>query len=180
MSVLKIASRYARSFIDLAIEQEKLDIVHSDFELILHSINNSRELQGFFKSPIINADTKQRVMDKIFGNKWNELTEKYVHLIIAKGREPFLRSIIEEFLRQYNEIKGITHVTISSATILSADVQQQLKKAIQDTTGAKEIIIEQQIDPSLIGGFVISVGDKMYDASVSHKLQALKKQLINA
>jgi len=179
MSAVKIASRYAKAFLDLAKEQGMLDKVYNDLSYVHADITGNRELQLFIKSPVIKGGDKKKVFDQLYSDKLSDITSGYIRLLVAKGRESHLPSIITSFVEMYNEIKGIAHVTITSATELSVADESILTAKLKAATGAKEIKMEKKTDSSLIGGFVIHMGDRVYDASVSHKLHKLKKQLIN-
>lgn len=180
MSAIKLASRYARAFVELSVEQDRLQQVYEDMVLVQEVLSGSRELQLFVKSPIIKPDAKQKVFDALFGNKLSDITAGYIRLIISKGRESYLSDIIQAFIGMYNDINGIVHIKVTSANDLTAEDEVRLSSMLMAETGAKEVRIEKKTDPSLIGGFVIHMGDRVYDATVSEKLKKLKKQLINA
>lgn len=175
MSVTRIASRYAKSLIDLSVEQGKLDRVLSDVELLLSGLDN-RELYLLAKSPIIHASQKLNVFDGIFKGKMDEVTLSFIHLITKKGREAYLKDIARAFIDQYRELKNIIAVKLISAIPLTDDKVEAVKKKIPSTPGFDgSIEIETEVDPDIIGGLIIEIGDKQYDASVAHHLEKLKK-----
>jgi F-type H+-transporting ATPase subunit delta len=180
MSAVKIASRYARAFLNLAREQGVLDKVFDDLSYVHADLTGSRELQLFIQSPVIKGDDKQKVFSQLYAGKLSDITAGYLRLVVSKSRESYLPAIISSFIAMYNEMKGIKHVTVTSATSLTAEEEAILSDKLKEATGANEIKMEKLTDPALIGGFVIHMGDRVYDTSVSHKLQQLKKQLINA
>lgn len=174
MSVIRIATRYAKSLMDLAIEQGKLDQVSSDIQLLSETTRN-RDFYLLLKSPIVHADKKKAILDAIFKGKLDTLTLAYLHLLVDKSREVYAPEIASEFIHQYKQLKKITSVTVTTATEMSEAVQAELRKKLLAsgiTTENLEII--SKIDPDLIGGFVLEFDNKRYDASVAHKLEELK------
>lgn len=175
MSVTRIATRYAKSLIDLATEQGKLEQVFAD----IHTINEAakhRELHLMLKSPIIKGDKKKAVLLALFGGKIETLTQGYLGLLIDKNREIYLPEIAAEFVSQYKNLKKITTVKVISATPLSENVLADLKHKIANSgiTHAN-VEIETALDASLVGGYVLEFDNKRYDASVTSKLAELKQ-----
>lgn len=175
MSVIRIATRYATSLLDLAVEQNKVDRVLSDVELLKGSLN-SRDLLLLVKSPIIHASKKISVLETLFKGKMDETTMAFLRLITSKGREAYLPEIAKAFIDQYRTLKNIVAVKVTSAVALSDDKVEAIRKKIAATPGFDgKIEIETAVDPSIIGGLIIEMGDKQYDASVAHQLDKLKK-----
>ena len=177
MSVSRIAGRYAKSLLDLAQEQGKLDTILQDVQSFKEATTN-RDLFLMLKSPIINTDKKRNVVKAIFGDRMDQLTNAFVDIIMTKGREEFLPEICDEFVNQYRGLKNITSATVTSAVELNDATLTKIKNKIMTemSNGAGEVEVVTKVDPSLIGGFVIEVGDKLYDASVAHKLGKLRKE----
>lgn len=169
----RIASRYAKSLIDLAQENGKLEEVRSDMILMNDSFKASRELRIFLKSPVIGPDKKLEVLNKLFLSKVNEITGKFIVLMTHKGREQFLSEIAESFLIQYNTIKNITPVTITSAVKLGKVTIDNLLAGLQKREKIGEIQLTEVVDESLLGGFILLYGDKQVDSSVRSSMQRL-------
>lgn len=176
MSSYRIASRYAKSLIDLALEQGKLDKVLEDVTAFSNAAQN-RELHLLLKSPIVKADKKEKVLDALFKGKIDPLTHSFFQIILRKGRESQLADIAQEFINQYRVIKGISIVDIVSAEPLSQETIDAIKtKLVSSKLTHANIQFNTSIDKNLIGGFVISFEDKLYDASIKHQLDELRKQ----
>jgi F-type H+-transporting ATPase subunit delta len=174
MSVTRIATRYAKSLIDLAIEQGKLEEVSADMKSLATAAKN-RDLYLFLKSPIIQADKKNAALEAIFKGKLDKLTMLYLTLLVNKGREAYVPEIAAEFVVQYKTLKKITSVRVVTAAPLSDAVLADLKKKLLASgVTAENLDIETKVDPELIGGFVLEFDNKRYDASVAHKLDELK------
>ena len=175
MSEHRIADRYAKSIIDLAEEQNQLDVVSMDFTTLKKAFEN-RDLFNMMKSPIVHGSQKLKIFKLIFEDKLSTLSNAFIQRVIKKGREFLIPEMIEEFVIQYNEKKGITLVKLTTANPLSEDALSKIKSAIQSVlkdTGSVDLNVS--VDPDLIGGFVIDLDDRVYDASVRHKLEKLKK-----
>ncbi len=176
MSINKIASRYAKSLLDLAKEQNKVDAVLEDVKMFKQATEN-RDLYLLLKSPIVKTDKKLTILKEIFGGKMDELTMAFVNIITKKGREAYLPEINDEFINQHRILNKISKVIITTAEKLSdADLAGITSKLNASTETQENLEIETKVDPSIIGGFVIEIGDKLYNASVLHKLEQLKKQ----
>lgn len=174
MSVTRIATRYAKSLIELAIEQGKLEQVSADVNTLKAAAKN-RDLYLFLKSPIIHADKKIAVLDAIFKGKVDDFTLSYLHLLVNKGREQYIPEIAAEYVSQYKVLKHITSVRVVTAAPLSDAVLAELKKKLLASGVTSENLdVETEVDPELIGGFVLEFDNKRYDASAAHKLDELK------
>lgn len=176
MSVKRIASRYAKSLIDLAIEQNKLETILGDINTFRKTTKH-RDLQLLLSSPLVHADKKKSILNEIFKDKVDILSLKFFDLVVDKRREPHLRAIADEFILQYKRIKHISSVVITTAAPISKEALEEIKAKLHISVAADDNIeIETKLDPSLIGGFIIEFGDRLYDASVSHKLNNFKKE----
>lgn len=176
MSVTRIATRYAKSLIELSQEQGKLEKVHDDMKM-LHEAAQNRDLHIFLKSPVIPADKKIAAFKAIFGSKMDELTLAYMSLLANKGREGYLSEISSQFITQYKSLKQITSVKVTTATPMGEDLLADLRnKLVSSGATTANLDIETAVDPNIIGGFILEFDNKRYDASVSHKLEELKSQ----
>lgn len=179
MSNITIASRYAKSLLDLAKEQGKLDKTVDDVKLFLDAVSN-RDLFLMIKSPIINGDKKRAVFKAIFDGKVDELTSAFFDIIIKKSRESILPEIGRTFLEQYKSYKNITTATVTTAAPINDTQLAKIKTEIAKLGLAVGTVeLEKKIDPEIIGGFILQVKDKLYDASVKSKLANMKKEILD-
>ena len=176
MSELSVARRYAKSLLDLAIEEKKLEKIISDSKL-LSSALESRDLYLLLKSPIIKADKKLNALSSIFSGKVDDLTMRFITLITKKGRENLLPEIIGAVDHQYNEMQNITAATLTTAVNVDASVVKDIESKLKTSEGSVDI--KTKVDSNIIGGYVLEIGDKIYDASVKRKIKDLRKELIN-
>lgn len=176
MSITRIASRYAKSLIDLAKEQGNIETVIEDIKYFNEATKN-RDLLLLLKSPIINASKKQQVFDALFKDKFSELSFAFLSIVLNKGREKQLPEIAAEFLEQYKRMKHISTVKLITATTLSAETVSKIKQRLVASEATDDHVeLEVEVDPNILGGFVLDFGDRLYDASVAHQLEALKKE----
>ena len=161
---------------DLAVEQNKLERVLEDVQSF-RATTKVRDFHLLLKSPIVHATKKVNILKLLFGAKYDELTMAFLNIIINKGREPYLPEIADEFVAQYREMKGISSVKLITA--VSAEMLKSIEaKLMASAETDQSVEISTEVDPALIGGFVIEFQDKIYDASIAHNLEALKKEFI--
>jgi len=168
------ANRYAQSLLDLAIEQNKLDSVYNDMELILSTIEESRELRSLLKSPVVKTDKKYSVLQSLFGAKISDLSNQFLKLVSSRKREALLEDIARTFIALYKKQKNIIVAEVTSAVRLDESQKQKIIGLLK-TDATVEMI--EKIDPSIIGGFVVRVDDKQIDASILRELNDLKQAL---
>lgn len=172
----RVASRYAKSLLDLGIEQNNLDRFNDDMKLI-HEALESRDLKLLVLSPIIKSDKKNRIFDKIFTGKLDKTTMGFLKILTKKGRESVLPEIVTSFLDQYKKHKKITPVKLTTASSIGNDFLESIKKTLLDSNETESVVeISSEVNEELLGGFVLEIGDKLYDASVLHKLNKIKKE----
>ena len=174
----RLASRYAKSLMDLAIEQNKLEDVLANIKLVDSACGNSRELIAVLRSPIIAADKKQAILNDIFGNRLGTLTQGFIQLLVSKGREANLPEIAHSFIAMYKEMKNIKTVKLTTALPLNDTAKASLKAKITNALQGKEVEMHEAVNPDLIGGFVLEMDDKLFDASIRRDLNDVKTQFL--
>jgi F-type H+-transporting ATPase subunit delta len=176
MSLTRVASTYAKSLIELAIEQDQITAVNEDMQALEQAIK-SRDLVLMLKSPIIKKGTKAKVLNTLFSDKLGKLTNGFINIVVRKGRENVLPEIIGAFKEEYKRFKKITSITLITAQDMSKESLEAIKtKLVNSNLTLDTVEINTKVDPSIIGGFVVQLGDKLYDASVAHQLSTLKKE----
>lgn len=174
MSVTRIAHRYAKSLIDLAVEQNKLERVREDVQAFKEASTN-KDFRAFIKSPIIHHTKKEQIIKTLFEGKFDTLTMSFLDILTRKGREEYLPEIAAEFIQEYKKIKHITTVRLTTATPLSEAAVNAVRTKLIDTTKTSDNIeLMTAVDPDLIGGYVLEFDGNVYDASIKHKLVQLK------
>ena len=177
MQGTRVASRYAKAFIELAIEQGLLEQACNDMKYILQVCKIEHELVVFLKSPVVKTDKKLAVLKELFSGKLNKLTETYIQLITSKKREVYLVEIAQEFLEQYKTKKNILTAVVTSASGLDDTARKALINLVKGN-GTNEVVLQEKVDKDIIGGFIIRVGDRQVDASISRKLSLLQREFM--
>lgn len=176
MSVSRISSRYAKSLLDLARERNELDTVLKDIEFF-NEVTKNRDFYLLLKSPIVKTEKKLAIFKVIFEGKFSKTTSAFFDIILRKGREMYMPEIAADFIGQYKDLHRISTVILTTAAPLNeASLNDIKEKLLASNITMDKLDIVTKIDPSIIGGFTIEVGDKLYDASVIHKLDKLKKE----
>lgn len=179
MQGTRVASRYAKSLIDLTIEQGVLEEAHKDMKYILEVCKSNRDFVAFLKSPVIKPDKKNSVIEKVFAGKLSGLTQKYLTLITNKKRTVYLVEIAEEFVNQYKNKKNILTAVITTAKGIDEVTRKEIIKIVKGDKNA-DVILEERVDEGIIGGIILRVGDKQVDASVMRKLSDLKRDFVES
>lgn len=176
MSAYRIAVRYAKSLHDLATEQNKLERVLEDVKSF-HKLMQDRDFVLFVKSPVIPHQRKAELVEKLLKDKYDPLTMAFLRILFQKGREKYLADIASEFIAFYKKAKGVSTVKLITAAPLSEQSIKKLEaklKASGITRAQTEF--HSKVDPDMIGGFILEVDDLVYDASLAHKLDALRRE----
>ena len=174
----RLASRYAKSLIDLAVEQNSLEATLQDVQLIDAAIRGSSEFAGVLKSPIIKADKKDAIIEAIFGTRLGTLTRAFVKLLTTKGREDTLGEMTSSFISQYRIMKHISQVRLITAAPVSEAVKESIRAKVALAMPGQSVELSTDVQPELIGGFVLEMGDKLVDASIRRDLNDIKKQFL--
>ena len=175
----RLASRYAKSLIDLAIEKGQLEEVYADMQWLQSVCKSNRDFVNLLKSPVITGDKKIKVIGAVAGDKFSRFTTAFIALLITKGRESNLPEIATAFVSQYKEHKKIHTLKLTTASPLSNEVKTAIIEQVKKTGGYENIELEEKVDKDIIGGFVLQVGDKLVDASIAYDLKAIARQFEN-
>jgi len=175
MNVTLISERYAKALFELALEKKVLEEVHTDMVKLSELIRESRPLKLFLRAPVINPGKKRAVMDEILRG-FNKLTIAFINLLVAKRREAVIPEIVNQFIEQYYHYKNIIILRVTSVIPMNDELRTKLDKVMAGYTKANIEIIEE-IDPSVIGGFVLAWDDKQYDASIRKQIDRMTKGL---
>lgn len=179
MSERRVASRYAKSLIELAEEKGVLEEVNRDMQLFHSITKENRNLELALTNPIISNDKKLNILREIFQKKVTELTYRFFEIISRKNRELILPMIAEEFHTLYNEYKGVVKAKVITTFPLDEKLRAKFKAVVKERF-KKEVELEESVDSSLIGGYILTVGDKQIDESLNSKLKALKLEFAHS
>lgn len=172
----KAGARYAKSLIDLSTEQNALEEIKNDMVFFEQVVDDNSELEAILKNPIVPLDKKAGILNDLFGSKVHQITNSFLKLVVNKGRSAILFDTAKQFIAQYNAIKGIVTAEVTSAIALTEESKAEVVALVKKEIGANEVIVKEKIDEKLIGGFILKVGDKQFDASIASGLNKLKKE----
>ncbi|MCU0449948.1 MAG: ATP synthase F1 subunit delta [Bernardetiaceae bacterium] len=174
MTESKVASRYAKSLAGLAQEKGLLEQVHQDMLLFANTCETSRDLRVMLRNPIITHDKKSAVLKRLFSGQVNDLTLAFFDIIARKHREAILEPIAQEFHLLYNATMGVENATVITAVPLTPEIRSQFVAEVKTMTGKNQVELKEKLDPDLVGGFVLRIGDRQVDDSVRSRLQDLR------
>jgi F-type H+-transporting ATPase subunit delta len=174
MSEVTVALRYAKALIDLAQEQNAVEEVKNDMVLFYKTVKGSSELNTVLANPIISQGKKISILAEIFAARMSKVSIALLNIMVNKGRADILFDTAHEFIALYDVKNNITYAKVVSAAPLSEANKKEILDSVQQSVGGT-VKLNTQVDPSLIGGFVLTVGDRRVDTSVASSLRKMKK-----
>jgi len=178
MNEARAAIRYAKATLDFAVEKKAADKVEKDMRNIAAVISENTELQHVLSSPIVNSEVKKKALNEIFKGS-NEITLGLIGTLTGNKRIQMLQEVAYKYIILHEKLKGEDVAFVTSAVPLSADLEKKILAQVTKLTGNK-VTIENMVDESIVGGFILRVGDLQYDASVANKLNGLKREFTNS
>ncbi len=173
MADSRVASRYVKSLLGLAVERGVVEDVHRDMILFTKTCKENRSFVAMLRSPVIRHENKRAILKKLFTGKVNNLTMSIIDIITRKNREPILPAIAIEFHNAYNTYKGIGKAYLTTTVAPDKELIQIMDSISKKLANRTTIEMHTTVDSELIGGFVLNVGDRQIDASVRSKLKKL-------
>jgi F-type H+-transporting ATPase subunit delta len=174
MKHLKVAGRYAKALLDLAVEKNELEATYKDVLHVKDTLKAAGDLRAVLHSPVITADKKESILDAVFKGQIGLLTAHFCALVVRHGREANLAEILERFVVQYRQHQNIVVAQITTASDLSEATLDKLRGLVSINQGQR-VELRTEVKPEIIGGFVVRVGDRQADASVAGKLRAIRR-----
>ena len=174
----RVAKRYSKALMDMAVETNQVEAVKNDVNTIRAAATG--ELNQVLMSPVIKHDKKVAIFKAIFSGKVTPLTESFFNLLFAKGREVGMIDMLDAYDESYRKLKGIEIIELTTAVPVSDDVKNVVKHNFErlDRYAGKTLEIRETVDENILGGFLVQLGDQLYDASIRHDLQVIKKQFV--
>ena len=179
MSNTRLATRYAKSLLDLSKERNEVENVFADMQWLQSVCKSNRDFISMLRSPVIKSDTKGKIVKAVAQNNIGQLTDAFIHLLINKGREGALPEITNSFIQQYKTLKKIHSVKLTTAFPVSDELKKSIVDHIKSTTEMQNIELETAVKEDIIGGFVLQTGDKLVDASIAYDLKEIARQFEN-
>ena len=174
MKGTRAAIRYAKALLNLAIDTNKTDELNQDMLSISSTIEETKDLQIMLNSPVIKASAKKDTLLAIFSDLTN-ISKGLIDQLVENKRLAILENIAKQYTIIYDHYKGTQVAKVTSAIPLTDELKEKVLDKVKDIIG-KKVTLENIIDPSILGGFILKVGDKQYDASISGKMNNLRRE----
>ena len=174
----RAALRYAKAILDLAVENKSTAAVEKDMRSVTATIADSKELRTMLASPVVNGETKKKALNAIFKDG-GEILKGLVNTLTQNNRIGLLNEVALKYIILNEHLKGEGVAYVTTATPLTPELEKKVLKQVAKITD-DNVTIENKIDESIIGGFILRVGDLQYDASVAHKLNTIKREFANS
>ncbi len=178
MSNSRAAIRYAKAILDLAVDNKATDAVEKDMRSIVATISESAELKGMLASPVVKSELKKSALNEVFKGSHN-ITEGLINILVDNKRVDLLDDVAEKYIILNEDLKGKGIAVVTTAVPLTPELEAKILKQVTELTG-NQVTIENRIDKSIVGGFILRVGDLQYDASIANKLNNLKREFTNS
>ena len=176
MRDIRVAKPYARALYEAADEQNAIDDITADVEKIRELIEQSEEFTQFINSPLLSPQHKSETFQQLFSESMNSLTINFFKLLALKQRERYLVAIMDVFSAIVDETAGRVVAKVKTAIPITQEQEQQIIQQLSTYSG-KQVRLETETDEEIQGGFIVQLGDTVFDASVTTQLQRLKRQL---
>lgn len=176
MSQRTVARRYSGALYEEADATGVLDAVDDDVLMLIETLESNGELARFFKSPVIPQEKKDKVVRELLSDRIEDLTLRFLRLLIRKDRETMTKPILDQYQTLRDEQRGIVDAEVTVARPLEDEDREALTEALEKKTG-KTIRLHVEEDADLIGGLIVRIGDRVFDASVRNKLTNLHDRL---
>jgi len=177
MANTRAAQRYAKAILDLSREKSMLAEVNNDMRLIANTLEQNKELRNVLQSPVVKPSVKQSILKEIF-KEVNQISSKTFDVLLENNRINILSIVVDRFIYLYDELNNIKVTKVTTVEALTPEMEQRVLSKVKELTGSQVTLINK-IDTSIIGGFILRVGDLQYDASVLGKLNTLRKKFNN-
>jgi F-type H+-transporting ATPase subunit delta len=175
-SNLKVSSQYAKSLLKQAREAEMLENIYRDALLFKKVVEENKKLLKVLESPIITSQKKLAILNELFKNRLHKITLNLFQLISHATREALIPTVMDIFIEQYYDYKKIKVASVTTTFKLSNDLISYFKTMVKSLMPCKEVILNEYINPSIQGGFILRVADQQIDNSLANKLHKLKAQ----
>jgi F-type H+-transporting ATPase subunit delta len=177
MASTRAAIRYAKAILEIAQSKGVAEAVSDDMNLIASTISGNVELSTFILNPTLRVEVKENALLEVFANT-NGVTKSLFHLLFENKRFEILEAVAVEYSKLFDIMNGVEVAQVTTAIAMDAALEVKVLAKIASLSD-KKITIESNVDPSIIGGFILRIGDKQYNASIANRLQVLKRELSN-
>ena len=174
MAGARAAIRYAKAVLSLASDRKTAEIVNTDMKLIVNTLSQSKDLSDALQSPVISASAKKAVLSEVFKSA-DKTTLSLIDTLVTNNRIAIIGEVATKYIQLFDTSKGIQVATVTTAIDLTDALKQQVLAKAKELTG-KDIEVKSIVDESILGGFILRIGDIQYNASIANQLNKLKRE----
>ncbi|NND89048.1 MAG: ATP synthase F1 subunit delta [Flavobacteriaceae bacterium] len=171
----RAAIRYAKAVLDQANGSNTEAVVFEDMKSVAATLENSKDLRVVLNSPVIKAEDKKQALVTIFDQN-SDVTKQLIRVLSTNKRIDLLGDVANSFIDLYNEAEGVKVAKVTTAVPLSSELETKVLAKVKEMTGSDRVTLENKIDESIIGGFILRVGDLQYNASIAQQLDNIKRE----
>lgn len=175
-----VSKTYGEALFDLAVEEGQLDVVEEEVRLLLATCDENEDFIKLLNHPKITREEKVKVVETVFKDRLSQTMTGFLVLVVEKGRNDELESILKYFLERVREYKNIGVAKVTSAVPLSEEQKKSVEQRLLETTKYVSFEMDYAVDESLIGGLVIRIGDRVVDSSIRTRIDRMAKTLMNS
>ena len=175
MKSTRTAFRYAKATLDYANENKFSDKVAKEMQGLIELYESSKQLKGLLSNPFLPNKKKQLILRSIVPNS-SDVTQKLLNLLTSNSRLFLLKEVAKSYIKLFSEQQGELNATVISAIPLTQNLEKQIHNKLEDYSG-KKIYLLNKIDKSLLGGFILKIGDMEFNSSLAYKLKTFKAKL---
>ena len=171
----RITHRYAKSLMDLAIERKELHVAYEGMLVVANTCSENRELRAMLQSPVIHTDKKSSILKEVFDGV-APIVRDFMDVVVRKKRAGYLPGIAKDLITMYKEYNNIRTYSVTTASPLTDELRKKVRDIIDKQGHGGTVELEEHIDPSILGGFVVRLGDQLLDASLNSRLNELRQE----
>ncbi len=171
----RAAIRYAKAVLQQASEANIANVVFEDMQCVHNTIEGNKELRLVLSSPVVKAEDKKEALLSIF-QKQSDTTKSLITILVDNQRTGLLGNVSKKYIELYNDTQGVKAAQVTTAVPLSSDLEVKVLAKVKELTGSDKVSIENNIDESILGGFILGIGDLQYNASIANKLATIKRE----
>lgn len=175
MTGTRAAVRYAKALLQITTSDNTSKKVFEDMQVILNTLEDSKELRNVLKSPIVKTEDKQAALLEIFKGQ-SKAAKDLIKVLAQNERMALLGSVASSYISLYNEQQGIKVATVTTAVPLSSELEKKVLAKVEEITGSKSVSLKNIVDESIMGGFILRIDDTQYNASIANQLSNLKRE----
>lgn len=177
MNQARVARRYAKAVLDLAVDRKATEEVEKDMRELSRELTENKALREVLASPVVKGKEKKGVLTRHFEGI-HEITEGLLNLLVDNKRIGFLEEVVLKFMTLHEEMKGRGVAYLTTAVPMNEAIEKKALAQLKKITD-KKVSIENKVSTEILGGFILRVGDLQYDASIATQLKNLKRDFTN-